>query len=110
MLKSGHTLYQNNSETNYSIGGVAFLINNKIEHLITKYQAISDRVIYIILKISKRYDMQLIHCYVPTSSSEDKSIEKLYEHIDQARTLENTYYTVVTGDFNAKIGNKQQHD
>lgn len=54
--------------------------------------------------------MQIIHCYAPTSKSDDESIEKLYEDIEQARKLENTYYTIITGDFNAKIGEKQQHD
>lgn len=109
-LRSGHTLYQNNSETDYSQGGVAFMVNRQIEHQIMKYSAISDRVIYLILKLNNRYNLQLIHCYAPTSTADDEVVDELYEDITRARNLERAQFVVVTGDFNAKIGEKQLGD
>lgn len=109
-LKSGHTLYQNNSESNYSQGGVAFIVHCRIEHKVTKYCKISDRVIYLVIQINNRYSLQLIHCYAPTSMAQDEQIEQLYEDIAHAKNLENTQYVIVSGDFNAKIGRRQPGD
>lgn len=49
-LNSGHDLFQNNSETNHSQAGVAFIVNNKFKHLVTKYHSVSNRVIYLIIR------------------------------------------------------------
>ncbi|XP_030753938.1 craniofacial development protein 2-like [Sitophilus oryzae] len=110
-LNSGHDMFQNNSETNHSQGGVAFIVNNKFKHLVTKYHSVSNRVIYLIIRLNQRYSIQLIHCYyAPTSSASSELIEKLYEDISRARNLENTHYVIITGDFNGKIGKKQLGD
>lgn len=110
VLRSGHILYQQNSDIHHHIGGVAFIINKKIKHLVTKYHAVSNRVIYIMIKISNRYTLQIIHGYAPTSSAEDEEADQFYEDITNARKLEKAYYTVITGDFNAKIGRKKDGD
>lgn len=104
-LKTGHILYQNNGEEDTHLGGVAILVHRKIKHLITKMRAISPRVIYVILKISKRYNLQIIQVYAPTSASENDEVEQLYEDISLAQRSEKTQFTIVMGDFNAKIGN-----
>lgn len=109
-LKSGHVLYENNSEINQGIGGVALIVNRKIKHEVVKYHAISNRVIYLVLKLNNKYQVQVIHCYAPTSSADDESIEQLYEDITSAKNMEKTYYTIITGDFNAKIGKRHPQD
>lgn len=109
-LRSGHTLYLNNSETNHSQGGVAFMVNRKIEHSITKYQAISERVIYLVIRLSRRYSIQIIHCYAPTSTASDESIQQFYEDITRAKNSENSHYVIITGDFNAKVGKRESND
>lgn len=109
-LKSGHTLYQNNTNENYSQGGVAFMVNRRIEHQIIKYSAISERVIYLVLKLNNRYNIQVIHCYAPTSTADEELVEKLYEDITHARNLEKSHYVIITGDFNAKVGKRKLGD
>lgn len=69
--KSGHNLYQNNSASNHHGGDVAFLINRDIKLVITKYQAKTNRVIYVTLKLSRIYTLQVIDKYAPISSSDD---------------------------------------
>lgn len=66
-LQSGHILYQNNSEIDTHIEGVAILINKRIKHKIIKIKSISSRV----------------------STSEDIEIEQLYDDISLAKRKEN---------------------
>ncbi|XP_072384397.1 uncharacterized protein [Diabrotica undecimpunctata] len=89
-LKSGHTLFQYNSGNNQDIGGVCFLVHNRIENVVTKFQAISNRVIYLVIKLNRRYSIPIIHCYAPPSSADDEKVEQLYEDITRARNLERT--------------------
>lgn len=78
ILKPGH------------LDGVAILINKRLRDQVIKMSLIS--VIYVILRLSKRYGLQIIQMYVPTNSSDDTEVEKLYENITTADEAENTYY------------------
>lgn len=104
-LKSGHLLYANNTATNTYLGGVAIMVNKKIKNRVIKMSSISPRVIYIVLEISKRYRLQIVQVYAPTSSAEDTEVEQLYEDITLAIKTEKAYYSIIMGDFNAKVGN-----
>jgi len=42
--------------------------------------------------------------YAPTSTAPDEEIEQLYEDISTALRSESTYFKIITGDFNAKLG------
>lgn len=48
----------------------------------------------------------MIHAYAPTSTSEDKEVEQFYVDMFRAIKMEKTKYTIITGDFNAKLGKK----
>lgn len=109
-LTSGHVLYQRNADTNYTNGGVVLLINKKIKHKVTKFKAKSDRIIYTVLKINKRYTMQIIQAYAPTSNSEDEEAEEFYEDLSTTIKDEKSHYKLVMGDWNAKIGEKTEDD
>lgn len=68
VLKSGHMLYQNNSINNTHNGGVAIMVHKNLKHLVTKTRAISERVIYIVMKLNQRYTFQVIQVYAPTTT------------------------------------------
>lgn len=86
-LKTGHLLYHNNRNPNSHDGGVALLIHKNIKHLLTTMRTISTRVIYAVLKLPKRYSLQVIQVYVPTNTSPIEEIEQLYEDIPMAKKL-----------------------
>lgn len=89
---------------------MALLIHSKLKHLITKTRAISDRVIYVMLKLNSRYSIQIIQAYAPTSASADEDTEQFYEDLTTAKISEKAKFTIMMGDFNAKIGPKTPAD
>lgn len=79
------------------------MIHRRMKHLIIKTRALSERVIYAMLKINNRCSMQITH---PTSALIDEESELFYENLKAAKNAEKTKFTIIIGDFNAKIGAK----
>ncbi|XP_057667257.1 craniofacial development protein 2-like [Diorhabda carinulata] len=102
-LKSGHLFYQNENP-NSPDGGIGFLINKRLEKSIVTLKTISDRVAYITLSISKRYEIKIIQVYAPTTAHTDEEVDIFYGDIEKALKENRCYYTFIMGDFNAKIG------
>ena len=106
-LKSGHKLFYKGNEEQ-KLGGVGILINKTEAVNITQYHhAISERVIAIDIKINKRYTCKIIQVYAPTTGHKEEEIETFYEHINEALNKNKTKYTIIMGDFNAKVGKQE---
>ncbi|XP_041472578.1 uncharacterized protein LOC121421843 [Lytechinus variegatus] len=107
-LKSGHLLYTGGKEES-SIGGVGFLIHKTIASNVISYKSTSDRVSQIILKISKKQTMKIIQVYLPTSSHADEEVDMVYEEIAELLDEDKANFTIVMGDFNAKVGKREDN-
>lgn len=79
------------------------MIHRRMKHFITKTRALSERVIYAMLKIDNRCSIQITHS---TSALIDEESELFYEDLTAAKNAEKTKFTIIIGDFNAKIGAK----
>jgi len=104
-LRSGHAFYHVGEE-DASTGGIGFIINKKHINNITNIRSISTRVAYLILKLSTRYNLKIIQTYAPTSTHSDEEINQFYNDIQTAMDETRTYSTIISGDFNAKMGIK----
>src|ERR1700744_217620 len=62
-LQSGHTLYYRGSDSQSFIHGVGLFINKRWSNHITHTKSISDRVIYVYLKINSKYSIKVIQAH-----------------------------------------------
>ena len=63
----------------------------------------SSRVAELVIRITDRYQLKIVQVYAPTTSHSDEETDNFYNTI--ANILEKqTHYTIVMGDFNAKVG------
>ncbi len=99
-LQSGHVLYH--SEANNGQSGVGFLVNKKWKGNITRVSSGSSRVAELVLRIRDRYQLKIVQVYAPTTSHSDEETDNFYNIIDKILEKQ-THYTIVTGDFNAKV-------
>lgn len=104
-LKSGHSFYYAGEEDK-SEGGVGFIINKRLKNQILTVKKISTRVVYLVLKLNEKYNIKVIQVYAPTSSHPDEEVDIFYEEITSALNETSTHFTIICGDFNAKIGTK----
>ena len=103
-LQDSHHLFYYRGKESEKSSGVGFLINREIAGNVVKFSSVSDRVAWIVIRLCKRYTLKVIQIYAPTSQSSDDEIESFYDDITQVMDQEKTKYTLLMGDFNAKVG------
>ena len=105
-LQSGHLLYH--SEANNVQAGVGFLVNKTWKDNITQVSSGNSRVAELVLRITDRYQLNIVQVYAPTTSHSYEERDNFYNTIDKILEKQ-TYYTIVMGYFNTKVGGKQIH-
>ena len=107
--KHGHTIYYSGKE-NSGHNGVALIANNVISNHVMGYNPVNDRIITIRLQATP-LNISLVQVYAPTSTASDEDIESFYNQLqDVLDSLPNKDFTIVMGDFNAKVGSGIQLD
>ena len=71
-LQSGHLLYH--SEANNVQAGVGFLINRKWKDNITRVSSGNSRVAELDIRITDRYQLNIVQVYAPTTSHSDRQL------------------------------------
>ena len=98
-VQSGHLLYH--SEANNGQAGVGFLVKKKCKDNITRVSSGSSRVAELVLRIRDIYQLKIVQLlYAPTTSHSDEETDNIIDKILEKQT----HYTIVMGDFNAKVG------
>lgn len=62
------------------------------------------------LKLRRRYTLKITQGYAPKSRQDDEKVDKFYKDAELAMQKVRTQHTIVTGDFNAKVGRKQKEE
>uniref|UniRef100_A0A914WNU9 Endonuclease/exonuclease/phosphatase domain-containing protein n=1 Tax=Plectus sambesii TaxID=2011161 RepID=A0A914WNU9_9BILA len=103
--KTGHQVYLGAAEGR--IGGVGFTVAPHLVEFISEVHIHSNRLSTLILKKSNT-SIKIVSAYAPTSAASDDEVEDFYSELDAlVRTSPTTDFTVVGGDFNARIGKRK---
>lgn len=81
-----------------------------IKHLITMKKAIHIEWFKVVLKLYRRYSLQVIQIYAPTSTSIEKVIPQLYEDIYVVKTQRNINEDQMTRRENFGLGAKNERE
>ncbi|KAK3775444.1 hypothetical protein RRG08_015291 [Elysia crispata] len=87
---------------------MAFLVRKNFKDYIEGFCKHSDRVISCKVKLQEG-SLQIIQVYAPTTDYDDEEAEKFYEDLENA-IEKKCANTVIMGDFNAKIGVKDEDE
>jgi len=106
-LASGNILFTNGKKDKCQ-SGVGFLINKSLANNVVEFKSVSDRLAFIIIKINTKFSIKIVQVYAPTTAHEDEEVEEMYDELAEIVDNKTTHYTIVMGDFNAKIGTRNQ--
>ncbi|CAG9134977.1 unnamed protein product [Plutella xylostella] len=67
-LESGHMLYHREGDQ-LSQGGVGFLFDKTLVNNVVEISSVSNRVAYLVLKLTERYSLKVVQVYAPTSAN-----------------------------------------
>lgn len=65
---------------------------------------ISDRIAVLKMTLDKKINLSIIQCYAPTSVATDGEKNHFYSVLQNTLENEAELYTIIMGDFNAKVG------
>lgn len=90
--------------------GVAVIVSEKLQKYVLDFKAISDRI--MALKLNARLNpINIVQVYAPTAASGDIDIDHFYHDLRSSlQNIPNKELTIVTGDFNAKIGDTTDNE
>ncbi|VDP19070.1 unnamed protein product [Heligmosomoides polygyrus] len=80
-----------------NIGGVEFLVNSTVHHLVDSHKIISPRVAVLRLKTKDQGTIFIINGYASTSTSTEEEKEGFYKLFERTVNDGKTYYKVVIG-------------
>ena len=102
---TGHTMYYSGgNECQCKVGSV---VNKSIAGNVVNLKGQSDKVAEITIRLNQWYQLKCIQVYMPTSSHPDEEVEQVYEDIANILSNSRAHYSIVMGDFNAKVGPRQ---
>ncbi len=106
-LQGGIWLYNNGrTDDDKEAKGIGFLIHSRITDYVKEIKSYSNRVVALNIQLSEK-TKSIIQVYAPTSDYEDDDVETFYEDVNKAVEENKSKYTIVMGDFNAKVGECQ---
>ncbi|CAH2084466.1 unnamed protein product [Euphydryas editha] len=88
--------------------GVGFIIKKYLKPCVKNFIGLSDRVALLDIDINDT-PITIIQVYAPTEESDEVEIESFYETLHRAHA-NSSKYTIVMGDFNAKVGQKDTEE
>ncbi|XP_029636883.2 craniofacial development protein 2-like [Octopus sinensis] len=90
-----------------SVGGIGFIVSKEWASRVASCHFISSRIGVLNVNLSGKATLKIVQTYAPTSTSDDDEVEEFYRQLDKGLAMKSTY-TVVMGDFNAKVGHGRQ--
>ncbi|KAK6765079.1 hypothetical protein RB195_025131 [Necator americanus] len=87
-----------------NVGGVGFVVHPSVVHLVDSHEILSPRLAILRLRPLRQKSISIINCYSPTSAADESVLDAFYEELEEAIRNEKSFYKIVVGDFNAKLG------
>ena len=101
--KDGTEIFLGCGEEQRNVGGIGFIVHRRYSENIKSCRLLSARLGVLTLKLGKKKTMKIIQVYAPTSASDDDELEDFYHELHRVEKEKSTY-TIIMGDFNAKLG------
>src|SRR5215467_2817125 len=101
-----HVVYYAGNESRRK-NGVAFIVTKRLAKSVMKYHIVSDRIISIRL-LGKPVNITVIQIYAPTTDAEEEDVDIFYDQLQaEIDKTCNQDLLLITGDWNAKVGNQE---
>nr|CDJ94228.1 Endonuclease exonuclease phosphatase domain containing protein [Haemonchus contortus] len=102
VFETGEELFLGTCDSR-GVGGVGVLVNTHLAMNIDSYESLTTRIGRLRLR---RWPpaLTIFVAYAPTSSYEEEELEAFYMDLERLYREDHTFFKVIVGDFNAKIG------
>uniref|UniRef100_A0A0K0DI34 Endo/exonuclease/phosphatase domain-containing protein n=1 Tax=Angiostrongylus cantonensis TaxID=6313 RepID=A0A0K0DI34_ANGCA len=93
------------------VGGVGVLVNTSLSMNIDSFEQLTTRIGRLRLKrCGSTPALTIFVVYAPTSNYDDEEVEAFYMDLERFYREDHTFFKVIIGDFNAKIGPRRSSE
>uniref|UniRef100_A0A7I4Y071 Reverse transcriptase domain-containing protein n=1 Tax=Haemonchus contortus TaxID=6289 RepID=A0A7I4Y071_HAECO len=104
VFETGEELFLGTCDSR-GVGGVGVLVNTHLAMNIVSYESLTTRIGRLRLRRCGSIPaLTIFVAYAPTSSYEEEELEAFYMDLERLYREDHTFFKVIVGDFNAKIG------
>nr|CDJ86440.1 Endonuclease exonuclease phosphatase and RNA-directed DNA polymerase (reverse transcriptase) domain containing protein [Haemonchus contortus] len=104
VFETGEELFLGTCDSR-GVGGVGVLVNTHLAMNIDSYESLTTRIGRLRLRRCGPIPaLTIFVAYAPTSSYEEEELEAFYMDLERLYREDHTFFKVIVGDFNAKIG------
>ena len=104
VFETGEELFLGTCDSR-GVGGVGVLVNTHLAMNIDSYESLTTRIGRLRLRrCGSTPALTIFVAYAPTSSYEEEELEAFYMDLERLYREDHTFFKVIVGDFNAKIG------
>nr|CDJ84627.1 Endonuclease exonuclease phosphatase domain containing protein [Haemonchus contortus] len=104
VFETGEELFLRTCDSR-GVGGVGVLVNTHLAMNIDSYESLTTRIGRLRLRrCGSTPALTIFVAYAPTSSYEEEELEAFYMDLERLYREDHTFFNVIDGDFNAKIG------
>ncbi len=84
--------------------GTGFYIHKSTSSRILEVKGITERISILKIEVDRGTTLMIAQVYAPTMAADEKEIENFCTNVQQTLLKEREYYNLITGGWNAKIG------
>lgn len=108
--QQGHHLFAG-SGNDTNTRGVGFLIHSRWKNKLQRFAPVNERLAYIDIDIYK-WKLRIITACFPHSGYCDAHVQRMYDTLSDLRSdaLQKKRHTLITGDFNAQVGSRDDDE
>uniref|UniRef100_A0A0K0D9L6 Endo/exonuclease/phosphatase domain-containing protein n=1 Tax=Angiostrongylus cantonensis TaxID=6313 RepID=A0A0K0D9L6_ANGCA len=93
------------------VGGVGILVNTSLSMNIDSFEQLTTRIGRLQLKRCGSIPaLTIFVVYAPTSNYDEEEVETFYMDLERFYSEDHTFFKVIIGDFNAKIGPRRSSE
>ncbi|KAL4101300.1 hypothetical protein QTP88_021320 [Uroleucon formosanum] len=98
------TIFYSGSGNGRHEHGVGFIVKESLVKLVKKFEAVDDRLCYIIIE-GKTSNIAIINCYAPTETAINDDKDFFYDNLERVYDMiPRSYIRILVGDQNAQVG------
>ncbi|KAL4082424.1 hypothetical protein QTP88_029891 [Uroleucon formosanum] len=98
------TIFYSGSGNGRHEHGVDFIVKESLVKLVKKFEAVDDRLCYIIIE-GKTSNIAIINCYAPTETAINDDKDFFYDNLERVYDMiPRSYIRILVGDQNAQVG------
>ncbi|WKX90251.1 hypothetical protein Q1695_009248 [Nippostrongylus brasiliensis] len=97
--------------TETGVGGIGILVKTNLAMNIDSFEQLTTRIGRIrLIRLGSMPALTVFVVYAPTSDYDDEEVEAFYMELEKLYKEDHTFYKVIVGDFNAKIGPRRSSE